>query len=75
MFGSKSINSNGMASTSPSSTIFENNFYFVYVDAIHVTTLQLGEDTIDEFKALLAQHKKFESNKWEDWVEDVFMSS
>ncbi len=64
-----------MASTSPSSTIFEKNSYFVFVDAVHVTTLQLGEDTIDEFKALLAQYKTFESSKWEDWVEDVFMSS
>jgi hypothetical protein len=75
MFGSKSTSGNGMASISLSSTIFEKNSYFVYVDAIHVTALRLGRDTIDEFKALLAQYKKFESSKWEDWVEDVFISS
>jgi hypothetical protein len=33
------------------------------------------KDTIDGFKVRLAQYKQFESSKWEDWVEDVFMSS
>jgi len=33
------------------------------------------KDIIDLFKTRVAQYKQFENNKWEDWVEDVFMSS
>jgi hypothetical protein len=75
MFGKKSTSGNGMASTSPSSTFFEKNYCFVYVHAIHVIALRLGEGTIDGFKVRLAQYKQFESSKWEDWVENVFMFS
>jgi len=43
MFGNKLTSGNDMASTSPFSTFLEKNSCFVCVDAIHVTTLQLGE--------------------------------
>jgi hypothetical protein len=43
MFGSKSANGNGMAYTSPSSTFFEKNSYFVCVYVVHVMALQLGK--------------------------------
>jgi hypothetical protein len=33
------------------------------------------KDTIDGFKSKLQQYKKFEDDKWDDWVEDMFMSS
>jgi hypothetical protein len=33
------------------------------------------KDTIDGFKSKLEHYKMFKEGKWEDWVEDVFMSS
>jgi len=31
--------------------------------------------TINSFKSKLEDYKMFKEGKWEDWVEDVFMSS
>lgn len=33
------------------------------------------KDTIDIFKSKLPQYRQFKNGKWEDWVEDIFMSS
>ncbi len=33
------------------------------------------KDTIDGFKSKLQQYKKFEDDKWDVWVEDIFMFS
>jgi hypothetical protein len=33
------------------------------------------KDTIEDFKSRLSQYKTIEDGKWEDWVEDTFMSS
>jgi hypothetical protein len=55
MFGSKSINGNGMAFISPSSTFFEKKSCFVYVDAMPYMLWHYNweMDTIDGFKAWL----------------------
>jgi hypothetical protein len=33
------------------------------------------KDATNGFKSKLQQYKKFEDDKWDDWIEDIFMSS
>jgi len=53
MFGSKSRSGNGIASISPSFTFFENNSYFICVDAIHIIILRLGEGHNRQIQSLI----------------------